>query len=104
MINTNFGKVNNGQLFFLRLPIVLEKEIEIDGTIHPTGSNLYTDREEVLFQLGYKFMRLTTTPQKDGYTYVCTWKETDTEIVQTWIEEKLPDNPYEIIDTLTGEI
>lgn len=96
-----YAKLKNGVPVYARNPIKLEAPITVDGVEH--SGYLSTNREDVLLELGYKPVRHTTAPAEEGYTYSAKWEETETEIVQVWTGEKLPDDPYEIIDTLTGE-
>lgn len=99
MVNTNYGKLVDGDIQYLRLPITLTEAMGI----HPAGAKLYTTKADTLLSFGYKPVERTEQPVQEGYTYHAGWEETDTAIVQVWTGEKNPDDPYEIIDTLTGD-
>ena len=105
MVNTNYGKLVDGYLRYLRLPIQLTESIAIDGVTHPAGSYLSTDDDTAIRQLGYKPVTRTAMPTREGYYYTETWMETDMAIVQEWEEhEQLPTTDYtEVLDIMTGE-
>lgn len=105
MLDFSYGKLIENEVEFVRLPLILQRDLVIDGENFSSGEQLFTNSSEVIRGFGFKKIIFNEMPKdKESYTFRSIWKETDTEIVQTWIEEKLPDNPYEIIDTLTGEV
>ena len=81
MLNSDYGKRINGLINYLTLPIVIAKDTTIDGVTHPAGANLFTVRDDVLLQLGYK--RIIDKPRTTDTVYGY-WKETETEIVKVW--------------------
>ena len=46
MINTNYGKLIDTYPQYLRLPVRLTEDININGVVHSTGSWLSTDDEK----------------------------------------------------------
>lgn len=97
-----YAKLKDGILpVYVKNPIKLESPIVIDGVEH--SGYLSTNREDVLLELGYKPVIFTELEAEEGYDYNQTWTETETEIVQVWEAITIPDDPYAIIDTLTGE-
>lgn len=103
MLDLNFAKLENGLPAYLRTPVRLTEDMEIDGQTFRAGCYLSTNRPEVIAALGYKPVRHTIAPVEEGYTYSSSWTETETEIIQVWEAVPIPDDPYEIIDVLTGE-
>ena len=106
MLITNYGKLIDGGIQYLILPIQLTSGITINGIVHPALSWLSTDDEAAIRELGYKPVIHTEMPVKEGYSYTETWKETETAIVQVWEEHEQPieENLEEVIDILTGEV
>ena len=100
MVNANYGKLVDGDIQYLRMPIVLTEPMGI----HPAGAKLFTTKEETILSFGYKPVERTEMPTDEGYTFASSWEETDTAIKQVWTGTKNPDDPYEIIDTLTGDM
>lgn len=106
MLITNYGKLIDGGIQYLILPIQLTSGITINGIVHPALSWLSTDDEAAIRELGYKPVIHTEMPVKEGYSYTETWTETETAIVQEWDEHEQPveENLEEVIDILTGEV
>lgn len=96
-----YARLKDGIPVYAKNPIKLESPIVIDGIEHI--GYLSTNREDVLLELGYKSVIFTPLEAEEGYDYNQTWVETDDAIVRVWEAVPLPDDPYAIIDTLTGE-
>lgn len=90
MINKNYGKLINIFPQYLRMPVLLTEDMEINGVVHPAGSWLSTDDEAAILQLGYKPIVCSEKPVKEGYYYTEKWTETDAAIVQEWEEHEQP--------------
>lgn len=105
MLNTNYAKLVNGYLEYLRLPVELQSPLIINGVTHPAGAHLSTNDDAAIKELGYKSVTRTAMPTREGYYYTGTWTETDTAIVQEWEEhEQPPATDYtEVLDIMTGE-
>ena len=97
-----YAKLKNGVPVYARNPIKLDAPITVDGVEH--SGYFSTDREDVLLELGYKPVVFTPLEAEEGYDYNQTWVETEDAIVREWEAVPLPDDPYVIIDTLTGEV
>ena len=95
MTITNFGKLIDGGIQYLVLPIQLQTDIIINSVIHPALSWLSTDDEAAIRELGYKPVVHTEMPVKEGYSYTETWTETETAIVQVWEEHEQPNEATE---------
>ena len=106
MVNINFAKLIDSYPQYLRFPIQLTADININGVVHPTGSWLSTDDEGAILELGYKPIVRNEAPVKDGFYYTEKWTDTGTAIVQEWEEHEQPVevNLEEVIDILTGEV
>lgn len=106
MLNTNYGKLINGYPQYLRMPVQLTADININGVVHPAGSWLSTDVEDAILELGYKPIVRTEAPVKEGFYYTEKWVETEDAIVREWEEHEMPaeENLEEVIDILTGEV
>lgn len=99
MVNANYAKLVDGDIQYLRMPIELTEPMGI----HPVGAKLYTTQEDTILSFGYKPVVRAEMPTEEGYTFSSKWEETENAITQVWEGTKNPDDPYEIIDTLTGE-
>ncbi len=54
--------------------------------------HIYNPSAELYLEHGYKLVVYTDAPEAPtGYYYESGWTETETEIVQTWTQEPLPD-------------
>lgn len=95
MINTNYGKLIDTYPQYLRLPIQLTADININGVVHPAGSWLSTDNEEAILRLGYKPIIRTESPENEGYYYTEKWTDTGAAIVQEWEEHEQPNEATE---------
>lgn len=103
MVDQRYARLAEGAPVYLFLPIKLREPVEIGGVVHPEGALLFTDDAAALLAQGYKPVTKLPMPSEAGYTYLGEWRETETEIIRDWQAIKLPDDPYQIIDTLTGE-
>lgn len=74
-----YGKLTDGALKTAPNPLCME-----DITIsNPT--------EEQYREAGYLPVIYTDPPEQEGYYPVCFWEETETEIVQNWRLEPMPE-------------
>jgi hypothetical protein len=83
-MNTNFGKLTNGVLTYAPTPIQPATDITVDGVTIPAGSQLSTDRADVMLQLGYLPIVNADPPTQEGYHAEQSWAESATQITQTW--------------------
>lgn len=88
-----YGKLVNGELRGAPRPIRTE------------NGDVFTTDPALLFHYGYKPVILADSPS-DGKSYISSWTETDTEIVQTWTEVQQSDNDpisdSEALEIITG--
>ena len=88
-----YGKLVNGELHGAPRPIRTE------------NGDVFTNDPSIYLANGYKPIILTDSPS-DGKTYISSWTETDTEIVQTWTEvQQSDDDPIsdsEALEIITG--
>ena len=88
-----FGKLIDGELRGAPRPIKTE------------NGDVFTNDPALLLQYGYKPI-ITAEYPSDGKTYISSWTETDTEIVQTWTEVQQSDNDpisdSEALEIITG--
>lgn len=61
------------------------------------GKTIFNPGPETLLSLGYKPVRYTTMTVDPGIGchWAPSWDETETEIVQVWKEEKIPEQPVD---------
>lgn len=90
MVNINYGKLIDTYPQYLRLPIQLTADININSVIHPALSWLSTDNEAAILELGYKPIIRTEAPVKEGFYYTEKWEEAENVIMQQWEEHKVP--------------
>lgn len=83
-------KLENG---YLKIP---PKRVKYEGRL------VFNPTEAILKALGYKPVRYTTMTVDPGigYYWAPSWDETETEIVQVWKEEKIPEQPAGATDRL----
>lgn len=103
MYDIRYARLVDGAPVYVFLPIRLREPMEIGGVVHPEGALLFTDDPAALVALGYKPVAKLPMPTDPGHSYLEEWRETETEIIRDWTAIPLPDDPYQIIDTLTGE-
>lgn len=96
MINMNYAKLQNGLPVYLKMPLVLEADLEINGVVHQAGTTFCTNVEEVILGFGYKHVVREEMPVKEGFTYTENWIETDTTITRSWTEHEIPPTEYEL--------
>lgn len=86
-----YGKLINGELRGAPRPLKTKQ------------GDVFTNDPAVYFENGYKEVVTTQYPQ-DGKYYVSTWVETNTQIVQTWIETDPPEDisAEEALSIITG--
>lgn len=88
-----FGKLIDGELRGAPRPIKTE------------NGDVFTNDPALLLQYGYKPIILTDSPS-DGKSYLSSWTETETEIVQVWTEQQQSDNDpisdSEALEIITG--
>ena len=61
------------------------------------AGRVFNPDSETLLKAGYKPVRYTTMTGDPGigYYWAPSWEETETEIVQVWKEEKIPEQPVD---------
>ena len=74
-----FGKLIDGELSGAPRPIKTE------------NGDVFTNDPALLLQYGYKPI-ITAEYPSDGKSYISSWAETETEIVQVWTEVQQSDN------------
>lgn len=88
-----YGKLVNGELRGAPRPLKTA-----DGDV-------FTNNAAIYLANGYKPIILTDSPS-DGKSYIDSWTETETEIVQVWTEQPQTDNDpisdYEALEIITG--
>ena len=88
-----YGKLVNGELRGAPRPLKTA-----DGDVFTNDPSIYLAN-------GYKPIILTDCPS-DGKNYISSWKETETEITQTWTEVQQSDNDpisdSEALEIITG--
>ena len=86
-----YGKLVDGELRGAPRPLKTEH------------GDVFTNDPAVLLKNGYKEVVTTEYPQ-DGKYYVSSWSETDTQIVQIWIETDPPEEipAEEALSIITG--
>lgn len=86
MSNRYAKKINENLIYHsAKNPIILEN-----------GDFLLTTNKDVLLSYGYKeVICVSPTPEEGYYAVSYDWVETDTQYVQTWIYEPIPEIPYE---------
>ena len=88
-----YGKLVNGELRGAPRPIRTE------------NGDVFTTDPALLLQYGYKPI-ITAEYPSDGKSYISSWAETETEIVQVWTEVQQSDNDLipdsEALEIITG--
>lgn len=88
-----YGKLVGGELRGAPRPIRTE------------NGDVFTNDPALLLQYGYKPIILTDSPS-DGKSYISSWTETETEIIQVWTEQPQMDNDpisdSEALEIITG--
>lgn len=88
-----YGKLINGELRGAPRPL---KTAEGD---------VFTNNSAIYLANGYKPIILTDSPS-DGKSYIDSWTETETEIIQVWTEQQQTDNDpisdSEALEIITG--
>lgn len=88
-----YGKLVNGELRGAPRPLKTA-----DGDV-------FTNNAAIYLANGYKPIILTDSPS-DGKSYIDSWTETETEIVQVWAEQQQTDNDSisdsEALEIITG--
>lgn len=88
-----YGKLVNGELRGAPRPLKTA-----DGDV-------FTNNAAIYFANGYKPIILTDSPS-DGKSYIDSWTETETEIVQVWTEQQQSDDDpisdSEALEIITG--
>lgn len=79
---------------------------ELRGAPRPLRTehgDVFTNDPAVYLENGYKEVVTTQYPQ-DGKYYVSTWSETDTQIIQVWVETDPPEEipAEEALSIITG--
>ena len=71
--------------------------------IRTSDGDVFTNDPALLLQYGYKPIITTDYPSGGGY-YVTSWSETDTQIVQVWLEVDPPEEipAEEALSIITG--
>ena len=87
-----YGRLKNGALFYApKMLIIDDKE-----KWFPTDAEY---REHGYKPLVFEIMPITD----EEYEAVCSWSETDNDIVQAWSIEEAEPTEAEILNILTGE-
>lgn len=88
-----FGKLIDGELRGAPRPIKTE------------NGDVFTNDPALLLRYGYKPI-ITAEYPSDGKSYISSWAETETEIVQVWTEVQQSDNDpisdSEALEIITG--
>ena len=88
-----FGKLIDGELRGAPRPIKTE------------NGDVFTNDPALLLQYGYKPI-ITAEYPSDGKSYISSWTETETEIVQVWTEIQQTDDDSisdsEALEIITG--
>ena len=88
-----YGKLVDGELRGAPRPIKTEQ------------GDVFTNDPSIYLANGYKPIILTDSPS-DGKSYISSWTETETEIVQVWTEQQQSDNDpisdSEALEIITG--
>ena len=88
-----YGKLVNGELRGAPRPL------------KTANGDVFTNDPALLLHYGYKPIILTDCPS-DGKSYISSWTETETEIVQVWTEvQQSDDDPIsdsEALEIITG--
>ena len=86
-----FGKLVDGELRGAPRPIRTE------------NGDVFTNDPAVYIKSGYKEI-VTTQYPSDGKYYVTSWSETDTQIIQVWMETDPPEDisAEEALSIITG--
>lgn len=88
-----YAKLIEGEIYFAPKKIKNGDSI----TYNPAG--------ETLLPLGYLPVRFTDAPETEvGYEAVCTWEQTDTEIIQQWHIEETEPSAEEALAILMGDV
>lgn len=81
---------------------------ELRGAPRPlktADGDVFTNNAAIYLANGYKPIILTDSPS-DGKSYIDSWTETETEIVQVWTEQPQTDNDpisdSEALEIITG--
>ena len=86
-----YGKLVDGELRGAPRPLKTEQ------------GDVFTNDPAVYLENGYKEI-VTTQYPSDGKYYVSSWSETDTQIVQVWVETDPPEDipAEEALSIITG--
>lgn len=86
-----YAKIENGELRGAPRPIRTKQ------------GDVFTNDPAVLLKNGYKEI-VTTQYPSDGKYYVTSWSETDTQIIQVWVETDPPEDisAEEALSIITG--
>ena len=81
---------------------------ELRGAPRPiktADGDVFTNDPSIYLANGYKPIILTDSPS-DGKSYISSWTETETEIIQVWTEQSQSDNDpisdSEALEIITG--
>lgn len=74
--------------------ILIEGELQTaPKKLEINGNWVWNAPSEAYLAQGWKSVRFTDEPEPvEGYFWQSGWTETETEIVQTWTQEPLPDD------------
>ena len=88
-----YAKIENGELRGAPRPIKTKQ------------GDVFTNDPLIYLANGYKPIKLTDCPS-DGKSYISSWTETETEIIQVWTEVQQSDNDpisdSEALEIITG--
>ena len=86
-----YAKIENGELRGAPRPLKTKQ------------GDVFTNNPAVYLENGYKEIVITQYPN-DGKYYVTSWSETDTQIIQVWVETTPPEDisAEEALSIITG--
>lgn len=74
-----YAKLENGNLKRYKPPIKAD------------GKDIYTNDPTILLQYGWKEVIFTDAPESEGFYPVAYYEETETQIIQRWRLEPIPE-------------
>lgn len=91
--NRNFARVKDGALLYAPNPLLI-------------GDTQYITNDPALYlRAGWK--QVVKIPEPDpveGYMWILSWEETDTEVVQTWTQMEAPEPQPSEFETALQEV
>lgn len=88
-----FAKLEEGNLIYAPRPLIVD------------GLHIFTDDLATHLAMGYKEVALTDEPEvTEGYYSTFVWEETQNQIVQTWVQEPIPEPTISEVDLALQEM